>query len=93
MRVTQARIVHEHLQLIFDETAGLRIFNDYTVSGVKEVGELRNLALLNASQDPSQVVLSFESGITLIVSLLPEAYHGPEAMVLNKEGEPIFVWN
>jgi len=49
--------------------------------------------LLNASQDPSQVVLSFESGITLIVSLLPEAYHGPEAMVLNKEGEPIFVWN
>jgi hypothetical protein len=91
-RVVQSRIVHDYLQLILDD-AGLRINNGYTISAGKEPGELQNLVLQDASQNASQVVLTFEDGITVTVSLLPEAYHGPEAMVLNREGQPTVVWN
>ncbi len=93
LRVTKAAVVHDYLQIILGEVAGLRVFNDYTISGGKDIAGLCNLALLNALQSESQIVLTFEHGITVNVSLLPEAYHGPEAMVLNREGHPIVVWN
>ena len=93
LRVTQARIIHDYIQIIFGEIAGLRVFNDYTISGEKAIAELCNLVLLDASQSESQVAMTFEHGITVNVSLLPEAYHGPEAMVLNRTGQPIVVWN
>src|SRR5579862_2203622 len=93
LRVTQARIVHDYLQVVLGGVAGLRIFNDYTMSGGKQPTELLNLVLLDASQNASEIVLRFENGITINVGLLPEAYHGPEAMVLNREGQPIVVWN
>jgi len=86
-------MVHDYAQIIFGEGAGLTINNDFTISGAKTVVELQNLSLLSASQNESQVALVFENGITLYVSLVPEAYHGPEAMVLTREGQPVVVWN
>src|SRR4051812_1325007 len=93
LRVVKVEVVYDYFHLTFGEIAGLRIFNDYSISGEKDIAGLSNLILLSASQSESQVVLTFENGITLSVSLLPEAYHGPEAMVLNRTGQPIVVWN
>jgi hypothetical protein len=93
LRVTKAEVVQDYVQLIFGEAAGLTIANDYLISGKKDIAALGNLVLLDASQSESQVVLTFEHEIIVNVSLLPEAYHGPEAMVLNRTGQPIVVWN
>jgi hypothetical protein len=93
LRVTKAEVVQEYLHLTFGGIAGLSIANDHTISGEKDIAGLCNLVLLDASQSESQVVLTFEHGITVNVCLLPEAYHGPEAMVLNRTGQPIVVWN
>ncbi len=86
-------MVHDYVQIILGEKAGLTINNDFTISGAKAIAELQNLLLVSASQNESQVALAFENGITLNISLLPEAYHGPEAMVLTREGQPVVVWN
>jgi hypothetical protein len=93
LRVTKVQVVHDYVRILFGEVAGLRIFNDFMVSGTKDTAELTNLVLSHASQNAGQIVLTFEGGTTLSISLLPEAYQGPEAMVLNVEGKPPIVWN
>jgi hypothetical protein len=93
LRVTKAEVVQEYLHLSFGDQVALSAANDYTVNGTKDLAQLHNLALLDASQDASQITLVFENAITLNVSLLPEAYHGPEAVVLTRVGKPIVVWN
>jgi hypothetical protein len=81
------------LQLIFGELAGIRVMNDYSLTGVREISNLTGLELTHVHQDNSKVVLSFEGDVKMVISLLPDAYKGPEAIVLNREGLPTVVWN
>jgi hypothetical protein len=71
----------------------LRIFNNYTLIGAADAGGLAGSLLVDTSETEEHVVFSFEGGKKLSVSLEPESYNGPEAMVLNREGKPIVVWN
>jgi len=48
---------------------------------------------MSVSEDDDSVILRFDNGGTLSVSLLDEAWHGPEALVMHREGRPIVVWN
>jgi hypothetical protein len=91
--VTESWIVHDYAQLRFGNAGILTIINDYTVDGDKTLSELDGLVLASAAQDTEQVVLTFDNGTTLRVSLNPNAYHGPEAIVLHREGQPTVVWN
>jgi hypothetical protein len=93
VRVTDAHEVHDYIQIKFGEGAGLRVFNEYIISGAKSPTELQGRLLLEAAESETEVTLKFDAGIVLAVSLLPHAYHGPEAMVLNRENKPIVVWN
>jgi len=93
LHVTNAEVVQEYLHLGFGDQVALSVANDYTLNGAKNLAQLSGFALLDASQNESQVALMFENGITLNISLLPEAYHGPEALVLTREGQPVVVWN
>ncbi len=91
-RVTMSGTVQDYAQVIF-ENAGLTIYNDYTVSGSKNLAELRGLVLASVSENSEEVVLKFEDGTAINVDLRSDAYHCPEAMVLHREGQPIVVWN
>lgn len=93
LHVTKAELVHDYVQILFGETVALTIYNDYTIDAGKQLAQLQEQTLLDVSQNERRVVLTFESGITFNVNLLPEAYHCPEAMVLHREGQPIYVWN
>ena len=93
LRVTKAEIVHDYLQVILGERAGIRICNDYRLSGQTQPSTLTGLVLTGVYQNDSQVVISFEGDVKMVISLLPEAYKGPEAIILNREGLPTVVWN
>ena len=60
LRVAKSRTVHGYAQVIFGDVAGLRIFNDYTVSDDKPVVQLTGLALVSVSENADEVVLTFE---------------------------------
>jgi hypothetical protein len=93
LRISKAEIVHDYLQLIFGEVACMTICNDYRLSGLTQPNSLTGLVLTDVYQNDNQVVMSFEGDVKMEISLLPEAYKGPEAMVLNREGLPTVVWN
>jgi hypothetical protein len=94
LRVAKAELVHDYLHLVVGESAGIRVFNDYVLTGPSKLPSvLIGLMLTQVHQDESEVVLSFEGDIKLVISLLPEAYKGPEAIVLNRDGAPPVVWN
>jgi len=92
-RVTKSGTVHDYAQVIFGNTSILTINNVYTVKGTRNLLELTGLALAGASENTDEVVLTFEDGTSINVNLLPEAYRGPEAMVLHRDGHPIVVWD
>ena len=92
-RVTKSGIVHDHAQVIFGSAAILTINNDYTITDTKNPAELEGLTLTGVSQNAEEVVLTFADGTALDVNLRPDAYHGPEAMTLHRQGQPIVVWN
>ena len=90
--MTMSGIVQDYAQVIF-ENAGLTIYNDYTVSGNRSLGQLSGLFLTSVTENEEEAVLEFEDGTAIKVDLRSEAYHCPEAMVLHREGQPIVVWN
>ena len=92
-RVIALGIVHDYTQVTFGNAATLTINNEFTITDDKSLTELTGLALTGASQSADEVVLTFQDGTTLNVNLKPDAYRGPEAMVLHQEGQPIVVWN
>ena len=91
--VKKAEIAGDWLQITFEDGTVLTVINDYTISGVKKPAALRGFALATVIQDPEDIVLVFEDDVLVRVSLAYEAYHGPEAMVMNREGETVAVWN
>jgi hypothetical protein len=91
--VTDAFIIHDYIQIIFGRSASLTVNNDYALNGIGDITQLKNFPLLSAFEDGRQVILRFDNDISISIALTPEAYHGPEAIVLNREGEAIVVWN
>ena len=92
-RVTKSIIGHDYAQVAFGASTILTITNAHTITGGKTLAELEGLALAGVFQDADEVVLTFEDGTTLNVNLRPDAYRGPEAMVLHRKGQAIVVWN
>ena len=93
LKVTNATVVHDYAQICFEGNTYLTINNDYIISECKTLADLTEQTLLDTFQSKSEVMLKFENGIAVSISLLPQAYHGPEALVLHRKDEPIVVWN
>src|SRR6267154_70182 len=94
LTVTNVVKLHDYLQLHFGDKIGLSIYNELsiepeTTSSADLVGKM----LISINENRSYVSLNFLDGTRLRVNLRPEGYRGPEALQLNREGEPPVIWN
>ena len=92
--VTDAVRVHDYVQLAFGTVAGLSIYNDFEVMPEhSRIEELVGLTIAAVTSNEDEAVMLFERGLSLRVNLRASAFHGPEAMQLNRPGHSTFVWN
>jgi len=94
MTVTHTEIVHDYLQLRFETSTGMSIYNDWNL--VPKTATLRNLiehhvTAVHSSAD--EVVFDFDNETKLIVDLSVSAWKGPEALQLDRVGLPTVIWN
>ena len=92
--VTKADIVHDYVQLAFGESVGLSIYNEMSLAPKSNhIGQLKGKCVKSVSESEESIVITFTDGMCLIVDMHPVAYRGPEALQLNRRGEPPVIWN
>lgn len=95
-KVLEAMMVHDYLQLFFENQTILTIFNLFHVldseGRVQDTSFLKDGILNQVSESSQQVMMSFSTGVTLCIDLREQAYEGPEAMTLKRPGHPLMVW-
>jgi hypothetical protein len=90
--VTRATRVHDYVQIAFGDDVGLSIDNDFTVNPDLDISSLLGRRLKSAAQTEKSIDLVFSGGMLLHIDLQPLAWHGPEALELNRKGFPTVVW-
>lgn len=91
--VQKAERVFDYYQMVFEHGETINIMNDVTLSGVSKFEEFHEKILVSVLERDSDITFNFVNSISFKISLLPEAYHGPEAITLHRDGKPILVWN
>jgi len=94
LTVTKVVEIHDYVQLHFGDEIGLSIYNEMQTSprstGVaKFVG--KTVTAVNESDD--MIEIRFLDGSKVIVDMHRQAYRGPEALELNRRGQPPVIWN
>lgn len=92
--VTVADVVHDYIQLRFDNGDILNIFNEYGLEGIGgfDVQALVGRRVASVSVQPQEVRVQLD-GVQLRVSLLDAAFRGPEAIeYIPASGCPV-VWS
>ena len=90
--VGEVRDVHDYIQIVFSDGAGLSIFNNYHYDD-SSVLNIKGKIVSAIEESDSTFVIYFESGKSLSVGLTDDDYYGPEAMALYQEDKPTIVWN
>jgi len=94
LTVSHASIVHDYVQLSFGEQVGLSIYNEISLDPPSTQFELLvGKMVVKILESEEAIVISFLDGSSLEVDLHPVAYGGPEALQLNRQGEPPVIWN
>lgn len=84
--------VHDYIQIVFSDGTTLNIFNNHVVDG-GSVLSIKGKKVESVEESGSSVVIVFEGGESLSISLNDDDYNGPEAMELWQEGKSPIVWN
>lgn len=84
--------IHDYIQIVFADGTVLNIFNSYSYDGAS-LFDVSNLKVIDVSELEKVVTIKLENGSVLMIDLKEEAYNGPEAMMLIREGESPVVWN
>ena len=70
----------------------LNIFNSYSYDGAS-LFDASDVKVIDIDEQEGVVNIKLENGGVLLIDMKEEAYNGPEAMVLIREGESPVVWN
>ena len=90
--VIEVQATERELALRFSDRSWLTIWNAYDI-GDGTAASLLGRVLLKFDSAGGQEVLSFAGGAVLTVDLRDEAWTGPEAMMLTRDGLPTVIWN
>jgi hypothetical protein len=93
-RVTTADVVHDYVQLRFDNGDVLNVFNDYEIEGssLATLHALIGKCVVAVSTQPREVRLELGE-LSLIVSLLDTAYRDAEAIEYIPSSGSRVVWS
>ncbi len=82
IRIRKAEVIHDYLQLSFEDGAVLNVFNAYTVVGASP----DNLSIILESKisgvfvENESIDMEFSNGVVIRISMKESDYRGPEAI-------------
>lgn len=90
--VQRTEIINDYLQIYFTNGSILNIYNSYTVRNGK-LEEIKGKKLCTVLENDMKVELIFCDSSSINIDLTSEAYNGPEAIQLIRDGHPTVIWN
>jgi hypothetical protein len=91
--IVDAISIHDYVQLAAEEDIRLSIYNEFWLSAETHLLDLVGGRITAVSSSENEVELHFEGPSRLVVNLRASAWRGPEAMQLERTGQPLVVWN
>ena len=92
LKVTEAEIVHDYVQLAFGDEIGISIYNEIKISPKMPFEGLVSKTVESVEESDNAIDMNFLDGTKLTIDMRPPAYRGPEAMELNRVGFPTVIW-
>lgn len=93
LTVTVAEVVQDYFQLEFGSTIGLTIYNPVRIEPPTPIDALVGKKVQSMTESGKSIDIRFDDESSLTIDMQDEAYAGPEALVLHREGFPTVVWN
>jgi len=94
LTVTEVVEIHDYVQLHLDSAIGISIYNQLEVSPRNvSVFQLVGKRVDAVSEREDAIEIRFVDGSRVTVDMRHQAYRGPEALELNRRGEPPVIWN
>ena len=90
--VQNSEIINDYLQIHFTNGSILNVYNSYIVRRGR-LTEIKGKKLCAVLESDIKLELVFCDSLTIAVDLTSEAYNGPEAMQLIRDGHPTIIWN
>lgn len=81
----------DYLQIYFSGGV-LNIYNSYSLAGAS-LGSLVGKKLRSVTEDLEVIELKFDNLAVITIDMKPEAFNGPEAMQLLRDGEITVIWS
>jgi hypothetical protein len=92
LTVTGVIEIHDYIQLHSGDAVGISIYNDIEVSP-GTLTEFIGKTIDAVAERDTEIEFTFIGGVKIKISMHPEAYRGPEALELNRRGQPPVIWN
>jgi hypothetical protein len=92
--VTDVVRMHDYIQIAFGDQIGLSIYNQLCEGTELDLSpSLLGKMVASVVETESFIILKFIDQTQLCIDMRPQAYRGPEALQLNRLGEPPVIWN
>jgi hypothetical protein len=94
LTVTNIVELHGYVQLHFGERVGLSIYNEIEISPESiRVDGLVGKTVTTVTERENAIEIRFLDGTQITIDMHRQAYRGPEALQLNRQGLPPVIWN
>lgn len=90
--IKQITQIEDYIQIGFDNGIILNVFNSYSYDG-GVLFNITNAEVVSVTELQDYIEIKINDSGVLKVDLTDEAYQGPEALALIREGEPPVIWN
>jgi hypothetical protein len=94
LTVTEVVEIHDYVQLHFGDAIGISIYNEIEVSpSAVALTEFIGKTIDAVAEHDAEIEFTFIGGNKIKIRMHPGAYQGPEALELNRRGQPPVIWN
>ena len=94
LTVTKVREIHGYVQLHFGNEVGISIYNEMKVSpDSTAIAMLVGKTVAAIDEKDRMIEIAFLDGSRITVDMHRQAYRGPEALQLNRVGQPPVIWD
>jgi hypothetical protein len=94
LEITKVAEVHDYVQIQFGDQTSISIYNRMQIFPQStKFGELVGKSVISTTEGKEHVELVLTGDNRIRIDMRDEAYRGPEALVLVRNGLPAVVWN
>jgi hypothetical protein len=85
--------VNDYFQLAFGKEVGMSIYNPMEITPPAPIDSLIGKKVLSVTEDESAIEIQFDGSTKIKIDMRDNAYVGPEALALYREGHSPVIWN